>query len=471
MQTSEATDSVLPSRSKEKGAATAIEICALTKIYEIWKSPGSRLKHLFSQSLARRLPSGSGVRQKLERLGDRYCRYFPALQDLSFRVSPGESVGIIGRNGSGKSTLLQLIAGTLQPTRGSVHVSGRLTALLELGSGFNPDFTGRENVYLNAALLGIPDEEVEQLFPEILDFADIGAFIDQPVRTYSSGMVVRLAFAVNTVVRPDIVIVDEALAVGDVFFQQKCHQRLKETMRHATKLIVTHDMHALRNLAERVIVLEQGKIVFDGPPRDAIAFYLKIMQDASLVSDDGCSRISEKDPEEDEAMINLVRTLRWVDVPASALSGRKEVIIEKLALTDGGNEPMTIAEPEQIVSVHALVEVSKAPLNIVAGYILRDRVGNPVCGENTFSLQMDQPVFAADGRHYFRFSFSWPQLRPGEYTLTVGLGSGNHPVHHAIQCWAHNVASIKGISVASDQESFLANPLLNFDHSLLTPKR
>ena len=216
---------------------TVIEVQDAGKCYLIYERPQDRLKQML----------WCGHR--------RYYREFRALHEVSFSVRRGETVGVIGRNGSGKSTLLKLLCGTLKPTTGTLSVQGRIAALLELGTGFNPEFTGRENVYLNAAILGLSDAEIEQYLPEILAFADIGEFIDQPVKTYSSGMAVRLAFAVVAHVRADILVIDEALAVGDVFFVQKCMRFLRKFQKQGTLFFVSHDTGAVINLCDRVLWL------------------------------------------------------------------------------------------------------------------------------------------------------------------------------------------------------------------------
>ena len=223
-------------------SSPAISVCDLSKAYQIYARPVDRLK------------------QALFRWKRQYFQDFWALRDISFSVAKGETVGIIGRNGSGKSTLLQVVAGILAPTTGKVRVEGRLSALLELGAGFNHEFTGRENVYLAAALHGLSRQETRDLMPAIEDFADIGDFIDQPVKTYSSGMFVRLAFAVAAQVRPDILIVDEALSVGDIFFQQKCYRKFEEFKKDGrTILFVTHDLNSVLKYCDRALVLHEGK--------------------------------------------------------------------------------------------------------------------------------------------------------------------------------------------------------------------
>jgi len=253
---------------------TLISVRNVSKAYRIWESPSARLTAPMLEGMTNLLPENSKAQHWLKQRAT--CRYrdFYALHDISFTVGRGESVGIIGRNGSGKSTLLQIIAGTLTPTAGSVKVNGRVAALLELGSGFNPEFTGRENVFLNGAILGLTRKEVEERFDAIAAFADIGDFIDQPVKTYSSGMQVRLAFAVQTSVEPDVFIVDEALSVGDFFFQQKCFRRIAELRaRGTTILFVSHDMGSVRDLCQKCLYLRGGQTEFCGSQHDAIRRY------------------------------------------------------------------------------------------------------------------------------------------------------------------------------------------------------
>lgn len=243
----------------------AIKVKNLSKCYHIYDTPRDRLK----QFVLPRLQGAIGAASK------QYFREFWALKDVSFEVKKGETVGIIGRNGSGKSTLLQLICGTLSPTAGSVTTQGRVAALLELGSGFNPEFTGRENVYMNGAVLGLSQEEIDRRFNDISAFANIGEFIEQPVKTYSSGMVVRLAFAVYAHTDPNILIVDEALAVGDMLFQQKCFQRIEELQAQGTTLLfVSHDIHLVKQFCTNAIYLDRGLLKFVGATEIAAEKYL-----------------------------------------------------------------------------------------------------------------------------------------------------------------------------------------------------
>ncbi len=254
-----------------------ISVQQVSKAYRIWDSPASRLRSHLWESAAGLLPA-SASRWARGRAAASY-RDFWALRDVSFSMQPGESLGIIGRNGSGKSTLLQIIAGTLRPTTGTANVRGRVAALLELGSGFNPDFTGRENVYLNAAVLGLARREVDERFDRIAAFADIGDFIDQPVKTYSSGMFVRLAFAVQTAVEPQVLIVDEALSVGDVFFQQRCYARMRQLLDQGVCIVLaTHDMGAVQQFCQRTLVFRAGRLAFQGPSAEATKTYFQLEQ-------------------------------------------------------------------------------------------------------------------------------------------------------------------------------------------------
>jgi len=263
-----------------------IDVTGLSKCYNIYDKPVNRLKQSIVPRLYRVIGKPSPA----------YYREFWALHDVSFSVKKGETVGIIGRNGSGKSTLLQLICGTLTPTSGKVETRGRITALLELGSGFNLEFTGRENVFLNGAILGLSQEEVESRFDDIAAFADIGDFIEQPVKFYSSGMLVRLAFAVQAMVDPDILIVDEALAVGDERFQRKCFRRLEELREKGTSILfVSHAGQQIVELCDRALLLEQGKRLLFADPLTTVRAYHKMLF-ASLAEQPGLiQEIIEKD--------------------------------------------------------------------------------------------------------------------------------------------------------------------------------
>jgi lipopolysaccharide transport system ATP-binding protein len=260
----------------------------VSKAYRIWGSPAARLTAPLQESLAGMLPAPAG--RWLQNSAARSYRDFWALKDISFEVKQGEAVGIIGRNGSGKSTLLQIIAGTLQPTVGTVNVRGRVAALLELGSGFNPEFTGRENVYMNGAVLGLSRPEIDARFDAIAAFADIGEFIEQPTKIYSSGMVVRLAFAVCAHVDAHILIIDEALSVGDARFQLKCARTIDRFLEEGrTLLFVSHDMNSVKRLCNCALLLEEGRMLFRGRPNTVVNLYSKLLagtNGAAAIADD-----------------------------------------------------------------------------------------------------------------------------------------------------------------------------------------
>jgi lipopolysaccharide transport system ATP-binding protein len=281
-------------RKQEKGLLmssdnVAIRVSDLGKCYHIYNAPRDRLKQFI-------LP-------RLQRLANypaqNYFREFWALRGVSFDVRKGESIGIIGRNGSGKSTLLQMIAGTLSPTQGKVEINGRVAALLELGSGFNADYTGRENVFMNAAVLGLSREEIETRFDEIAAFANIGDFIEQPVKMYSSGMLVRLAFAVSVCVNPDILIIDEALAVGDMAFQFKCLERLHQLIENGTTLLfVSHDINLVRSFCDQALLLDQGQTTAFGPSLEVTETYMMHARQEQVASTN--NRIAAIKPREAE---------------------------------------------------------------------------------------------------------------------------------------------------------------------------
>ncbi|MBL8762533.1 MAG: ABC transporter ATP-binding protein [Phycisphaerae bacterium] len=430
----------------------AISVCNLSKAYQIYARPVDRLK------------------QALFRWKRRYFQDFWALRDISFEVARGQTLGIIGRNGSGKSTLLQVVAGILAPTGGEVRVEGRLSALLELGAGFNHEFTGRENVYLAAAVHGLSRQETRSLMPAIEEFADIGDFIDQPVKTYSSGMFVRLAFAVAAQVRPDILIVDEALAVGDIFFQQKCARFMTEQLASATKILVTHSMASVAAMCDRAIVLHKGRMVFDGPPGEAIEFYTKLVHTeefsrgrgtafGALAASGPSGAASAPAPMKVE---RVDETLPWVDVTPDDRGGAGEVVIERVALTDRHGRAAQAFKPGDPFTCHIRVRADRAKERIIFGAMVVDRFGKNVCGDNSLSSPGRLVDLPGAGRYHARLEYRWPDLHPGEYTVTFGVGEGNDPLQHAIQCWAHNVVAVSGISPGRPIHGLFTNPLRGF---------
>lgn len=274
-----------------------IRVANVAKSFNTYSRPRDRLVQSL-YSLASRIAPGDALRQRFHRAAEARTQRFWALRDISFELKKGETVGIIGRNGSGKSTLLQIICGTLAPTLGEVTINGRVAALLELGSGFNPEYTGRENVYLNGQLLGLTREQLDSKFDEIAAFADIGEFIELPVNTYSSGMFVRLAFAVAINVEPEVLIVDEALSVGDAFFQAKCIAKLKELMSAGvTILFVSHDTHAVRSLCQRGVLLDGGRLEAVGAADRVVElYYSRLVEHQQQVSKATAAELQDAAP-------------------------------------------------------------------------------------------------------------------------------------------------------------------------------
>ncbi len=355
--------------------------------------------------------------------------------------------------------MLQLVSGILQASKGNILVNGTISALLELGAGFNPEFTGRENVFLNASILGISREEALNCFPVIEAFADIGEFIDQPVKTYSSGMYVRLAFAVAISVKPDILIVDEALAVGDMFFQQKCIRYMEEEMKACTKVLVTHDMHAVMNLCERVAVLDHGKLVFVGDPLASVEHYTKSIHNELFADNSNGQKKEDKTATDD---LDSAGSGFWIEVQAESTAGASDVIIKKAGISTADNEPLSAVKPGDILIVKMMIEASSPIDKPIFGYTVKDRVGNGICGDN--SLSLEEPLAGLDvGSHVISLELKWPDIAPDDYSITLGVGQGEHPLHHVVQCWAHNVLLIKAVHPGGVVHGLFTNPIRTCD--------
>jgi lipopolysaccharide transport system ATP-binding protein len=324
------------------------------------------------------------------------------LKDIHFTVEPGEAVGIVGINGAGKSTLLKIIAGTTQPTTGSVHVNGRLAALLELGMGFDPEFTGRQNVYMAGQIMGFTVAELDRMMPEIEAFAEIGEYIDQPVRVYSSGMQMRLAFSVATARRPGILIVDEALSVGDAYFQHKSFDRIREFRKQGTTLlIVSHDKLAIQSLCDRAILLENGSVIRDGNPEEVMDFYNAI--------------IAEKENA-------TVEVKRLEDGRAQTSSGTGEAAVEDIALIDASGRPVECIDVGAPVTLRVVVRVYRDIDRLVFGYGIKDRLGQVMYGTNTHLR--DQALSGVSAGATVVYEVAFPaNLGPGSYSVQTALCS------------------------------------------------
>jgi ABC-type polysaccharide/polyol phosphate transport system ATPase subunit len=412
-------------------SGTVIRVENVTKTYRLYRSHADRVKETFHP-----------FRKK-------YSRPFDAIGDISLSVERGESLGIIGRNGSGKSTLLQIISGTLQPTSGIVEVSGKISALLELGTGFNPDFTGRENVYLSASIVGLSKEEIDAKFDEIAAFADIGDFMDQPVKLYSSGMMVRLAFAVQTAVEPEIMLVDEAIAVGDMRFAMKCFRRMKELKEKGTAfLFVSHDMASVVNFCQKVIWLHDGKIVETGPPRRVTMNYSIFMSYGLMASEEETSpqenalssegmhvnvpeiRNAEIGAAEVEALGLASRRLQWVDLNRLPSTGAGGAVITRIALSTPQNEEVQLRlKGGEIVEIFLEVFARIALESPIVCADFRDRKGNLLFGLNTYFLAEGMPKLEAKATSIVNFRFRCPLLLNGEYSISVAVADGTYLAH------------------------------------------
>ena len=424
----------------------AVKVESLSKCYHIYDRPHDRLLQMLTKGRSRRY------------------REFWSLKDVSFEVKKGETVGIVGRNGSGKSTLLQMICGTLNPTSGTIQTNGRIAALLELGSGFNPDFTGRENVYLNASVLSLSKDEIDQRFDDIVAFADIGDFIDQPIKTYSSGMVVRLAFAVIAHVDADILVIDEALSVGDAFFTQKCMRFLRQFMETGTILFVSHDTGAVVNLCSKAVLLSHGQVVKTGSPKDVCELYLSSLQVAKQEMNGTGSKLTDGTKARDLAspaavetaptgydfrsslinsstLRNDIEIFRFDPDRADFGTGHATITSTRLFAPDGRELSWVVGGDDIILEIRCLA--NKEILNPIIGFHIKDRLGQVIFADNTFITYQSDPMRVNKGEEIAaKFEFRLPVLPSGEYSLSPAIAEGtqeNHIQHH----WIHDALMIK----------------------------
>jgi len=413
----------------------AVAVTGLGKMYRIYDHPVDRLKQMLLGRLR----------------GRGYGREFWALRDVSFTVRRGETVGIIGLNGSGKSTLLQAIGGVHSCTAGSVEVRGRLAALLELGAGFNPDFTGRENVRVCAAVLGLSPAQIDERFAAIAAFADIGEFLEQPVKTYSSGMFVRLAFAVIAHVDAEILIVDEALAVGDARFTQKCLRFLRDFQQRGTLLFCSHDLGAIANLCTRAMLLDQGRVTADGEPKAVIARYqefLHVREHGEAVPAPAIAAPSVDLPRDVRHELIDRSTLRTdadiINLRQEATSygaGGARIVACRLLGVDGAGLAHAVGGQDVVLEIACVANLDLA--RPIVGFTWRDRLGQKLFVDNTYLSQRDRPVaVAAGGRVVARFAFRFPVLPAGEYSISPAIAEGtqdNHVQHH----WIHDALMVR----------------------------
>ena len=403
----------------------AISVQDVTKIYRLYDKPIDRL--LEAMSITKKT----------------YHKKFFALDKISFEIEKGTTVGIIGTNGSGKSTILKIITGVLNPSSGSVEVDGNISALLELGAGFNMDYTGIENIYMNGTMMGFSREEMEKKLPEILEFADIGDFVHQPVKTYSSGMFVRLAFALAINVEPEILIVDEALSVGDVFFQAKCYKKMEEIRQKGTTiLMVTHDMGSVIKYCDKVILLNRGSFVAEGKAGEIVDLYKKILANRFEIEEE-----VEEDKLPVEAKVANTDKLMKESLsinPSVTEYGDGRAKIYDLGLIDSKGEISNLLIKGEELTIKERIRFFADIKQPIFTYTIKDKKGTELSGTNTmFELTDIEEVHAGDSYDVeFRQKMN---LQGGEYLISMsctGFENGQHVVYHRL----YDVASITVIS-------------------------
>jgi len=402
-----------------------IKIENITKEYQLYNSHTDRVK------------------EAIHPFRKKYHHTFSALKNISFTINKGEFFGVIGRNGSGKSTLLQLICGILQPSSGNIIVDGKIAALLELGAGFNPEFTGKQNVYLNGAILGFSEDEITARYSEIVEFADIGEFIDQPVKTYSSGMYVRLAFAVQACVSPDILIVDEALAVGDIFFRQKCYARLQSLLKKGcTVILVSHAMNDIEQFCDRALLLDEGEEFFLGSANEAVKRYYLLEQQNRCVS----PRINDISPQkvgDDQQGKEAVDAFFWpkpeafMDISHVNQVSNGWAVCKNIAVCDVDGSPCISFQQGDIASffyefkLHHDIEVPTGGLEFI-----NDK-GVIVHGKSTLEYGTKVPAQVLKNKVLRYRQDITLDVAPGEYLFNVGIGTISVEAYHKKHLFSH----------------------------------
>ncbi len=391
----------------------AIVLRGLSKKYPIYDRPSGKLVELLTFRRTRR------------------HREFWALRDIDLTVPRGSTLGVVGQNGSGKSTLLQILAGILRQTRGDCRVSGVVAALLELGAGFNQEFTGRENVFMNGAIMGLTRGQMERRLERILDFAEIGDFIDQPVKTYSSGMFMRLAFSVAIHVDPEILLVDEALAVGDLIFQHRCINRMRRLREEGKTIVfVTHDLQEVTRFCDRAILLDQGMKLRDGPPDEVVQAYQALIfeRERRAAGEAPVVGASLKDPN-----LPIVRTIPYVHHRYGEGGAR---VIGVILLSEAG-EVLNEAKAGQVVHLLISVRFERATRHPIIGFAVRDRLGVEIASSNTSYEDLQLPDAAAGEIVTVGFRVEVPNLRPGSYSISPAVSRGNI-WEHTVEDWIDN---------------------------------
>jgi lipopolysaccharide transport system ATP-binding protein len=438
---------------------SVVEVNAVSKSFLLYDKPSHRLW------------------QMLLRGSRRFYREHQVLRDISFNVPRGQTLGLVGRNGAGKSTLLSILCGTLSPSAGGVDVRGRVAALLELGAGFNPELTGRENIDLCAQIYGLSEDQIKQRRPSIIDFADIGDYIDRPVKTYSSGMFTRLGFSVVAHVDADVLIVDEALAVGDAYFVQKC-MRFLHAFRNAggTLIFVSHDMGSVTALCDRVIWLKDGRVAMDATPKVVAGAYLADLYGADSTGSLEATNVElpvgiELDGIEEEVdgrleWLNLTTLRNDIEIAPFCPShdfgvrgaefvkgGLYDTLGRKLAWVVGGERVELRLHIRALTALHSLI----------VGFVVKDRQGQPLFGDNTYLTYHSDPITVVAGEEIeFLFKFRMPVLPAGDYAMSVAISDGVQQ-EHVMHQWVHDamILSSRASSVAT---GLIGIPMLGIGH-------
>lgn len=403
---------------------TIITVKNLYKVYKLYDKPIDRLKEAISFN------------------GKKYHKNFYALKDINLDIKNETCVGIIGTNGSGKSTFLKIITGVLSQTSGEVTVNGRISALLELGIGFNVEYTGIENIYLSGTIMGFTKEQMDLKISEIVEFADIGEFIYQPVKTYSSGMFARLAFSVAISVDPEILIVDEALSVGDIKFQQKCYRKIEEFKKNKTILLVTHDMGAITKFCDKVIWIEKGKLMDYGDPITVSKKYQAYLLNYNLEilnrkEYDINSLVKSEEIKKDCMDIDLI------DRNFETFGDMKAEIIGIGMFNSKTKEKIEYVYPNTEVSLILKIKNNSYIQDEIVGFTVKDRLSNIVFQTNSFDLSKN--LFEKIGEYTYEFKFIIPELNTGEYTISPAVASGTQ-VNHIQHNWIHDAYVFRVIS-------------------------
>ncbi|WP_296657660.1 ABC transporter ATP-binding protein [Paraburkholderia sp.] len=449
--------------SSNAAQPTAVEVKGLSKRYEIYSDPQDRLKQMIFPRVSRLFG-----RQPKE-----YFREFWALRKVDLTIERGETVAIIGQNGSGKSTFLQLVCGTLFPTEGQVTRNGRVAALLELGAGFNPEFTGEENVYLSGMLYGLTEKQLKERYDSIIEFAEIGDFVSQPVKTYSSGMYVRLAFAIAAHVDADVLVVDEALSVGDVRFTQKCMRFLRGFQKTGTLLFVSHDVGAVTSLCSRAVWLDHGSVRMDGSAKEVVEAYLaeqhvldrKAQGVAVTAAKSERARAKMKaldvvDPRLDQLRpANSIKVFEFDPEAHESAFGAGGASIVDVSLIDEDSRQTQLMQGGELVTLQLKVAVHKQMAGLIFGFYVKDRLGQRLFGDNSH-LSYEDVIEGSEGEVFIAsFRFRMPILPVGAYSIDAAVASGTQD-DHTQQHWLHDALQFRTVD-STMRHGLIGIPMLS----------